>query len=100
MKLIIFRYYIVGKSLEFGCGASNLRIVQQMNQDTVVQKLDTLIEKVDELRSDLKDVAKNVNQNTVNIAKTSTDMGWIKVLLPLFGSIIIVLLVILIKLAV
>ena len=40
--------------------------MQQMNQDTVVQKLDTLIDKVDELRSDLKDVAKNVNQNTVD----------------------------------
>ena len=71
-----------------------------MNRDTVIQKLDSLIEKVDELRSDLKDVSKTVNQNTVDIAKTSTDMGWIKVLLPLFGSIIIVLLGILIKLAI
>ena len=74
--------------------------MQKMSQDTLLQKLDTLLDKVDELRNDLKDVAKNVNQNTVDIAKTSTDMGWIKVLLPLFGSIVVVLLGILIKLAI
>ena len=72
-----------------------------MNQDIAFsQKLDTLIEKVNDIKSDTKAIADKVNQNTVDLAKVSTDMGWIKVLLPLFGSVIVVLLGILIKLAI
>ena len=58
-----------------GCKCINTTMQEQMNQELLGQKLDTLIEKVDELRNDTKAIANNVNQNAVDIAKTSTDMG-------------------------
>ena len=63
------------KGLICGCKRINTTMQEQMNQELLGQKLDTLIEKVDELRNDTKAIANNVNQNAVDIAKTSTDMG-------------------------